>query len=295
MYVPGMADSSLLVILPWRPRGTLPFHWLPYFPLILLSQSILQSWQVIIDNTLSNLFTRHQIRQGEELIHSSFLACPLWTLVRSSTCVPQSVDRGEAQLNVEWLAIQKEVVALELIIQTIQLYNPLSTTSLLSSFIFFLFLFSSIFCLYPIYCYNLCSQFNTCVPHLWRFLYISLHLLTSLLSTSLPLFNTLISSPSSYSPPPPSSNLKPQTSNHNPIPTIPPIPPIPPFTMPHKVNDSNSTLASRASSNDQVVATEVRSLSMSSASHPCPRSPDSARANAHPSNQSRPQTSGGRP
>ncbi|CRL17168.1 unnamed protein product [Penicillium camemberti] len=30
--------------------------------------------------------------------------------------------------------------------------------------------------------------------------------------------------------------------------------------MPHKVNDSNSTLASRASSNDQVVATEVRSL-----------------------------------
>ncbi|KAJ5384944.1 hypothetical protein N7447_000670 [Penicillium robsamsonii] len=30
--------------------------------------------------------------------------------------------------------------------------------------------------------------------------------------------------------------------------------------MPHKVNDSNSTLASRGSSNDQVVATEVRSL-----------------------------------
>lgn len=38
--------------------------------------------------------------------------------------------------------------------------------------------------------------------------------------------------------------------------------------MPHKVNDSNSTLASRGSNNDQVVATEVRS--MSSASHPCP-------------------------
>ncbi|KAJ5960020.1 uncharacterized protein N7479_007170 [Penicillium vulpinum] len=30
--------------------------------------------------------------------------------------------------------------------------------------------------------------------------------------------------------------------------------------MPHKVNNSNSTLASRGSSNDQVVATEVRSL-----------------------------------
>ncbi|KAJ5500163.1 hypothetical protein N7453_009214 [Penicillium expansum] len=30
--------------------------------------------------------------------------------------------------------------------------------------------------------------------------------------------------------------------------------------MPHKVNNSNSTLASRGSNNDQVVATEVRSL-----------------------------------
>jgi hypothetical protein len=38
--------------------------------------------------------------------------------------------------------------------------------------------------------------------------------------------------------------------------------------MPHKVNNSNSTLASRGSSNDQV-ATEVRNLSMSSP-HPCP-------------------------
>ena len=117
----------------------------------------------------------------------------------------------------EWLAIQKEVVALELVIQTI----PTSTTSLLPYCLllyFIIFLSSSIFCLYPIYCYNLCSQFNTCVPHLGRFLYISLHLSASLplylftfdLSISLPLFNTLISF--FYSPPPPSSNLKPQTT-----------------------------------------------------------------------------------
>lgn len=56
---------------------------------------MIQSWQVIIDSTLSNLLPGTKYVRG--LIHSSFLACPLWTLVRSSTCVPQSVDRGEAQ------------------------------------------------------------------------------------------------------------------------------------------------------------------------------------------------------
>lgn len=40
----------------------------------------------------------------------------------------------------------------------------------------------------------------------------------------------------------------------------PPLPP-PPSTMPHKINDSNSTLASRGSSADQVIATEVRGMS----------------------------------
>ncbi|CAG8020603.1 unnamed protein product, partial [Penicillium nalgiovense] len=82
------------------------------------------------------------------------------------------------------------------------------------------------------------------------------------LSTSIS-FNTLI--PLSFA----SISLKPQLIP----PTIPTIPTILPFTMPHKVNNSNSTLASSgssgSSSNDQV-ATEVRNLSMSSPSHPCP-------------------------
>lgn len=65
--------------------------------------------------------------------------------------------------------------------------NPnysISTTSLLSSFIFLFFLF--IFCLYPIYCpYNLAhSSTLVCLTFdVRRFVYISLRLFDSLLST----------------------------------------------------------------------------------------------------------------
>lgn len=162
----------------------------------------------------------------------------------------------------EWFAIQKEVVALDL---SSKLYNHINNITIVF-YPFWSFLSSSfIFCLYPIYCYNLCSQFNTCVPHLRRFLYISLHLFTSLLSTSLPL-NTLISLSLSlflFT-----SHLHLQTSNLKPIPTI--LPTI-----------HNATQSERL----QFHTGKQSQQQWSGGRHRSPKS----------NNQSRPQTSGGRP
>lgn len=96
-----MADSSLLVILPWQDPSPPGLCTLSLAALLSIDLRRPINDSIVASNYRQYLWYLSKLLPGTKyvrgLIHSSFLAYPLWTLVRSSTCVPQSVDRGEAQ------------------------------------------------------------------------------------------------------------------------------------------------------------------------------------------------------